>query len=70
MKKWVERERVDYCPPNPSVLSGMTEDARNFVLQRWRDLQAMWIQLHRITPADVQSTLVQSAAKIGAQAIA
>jgi len=70
MKKWVERERVDYCPPNPSVLSGMTEDARNFVLQRWRDLQAMWIQLHRITPADVQSTLVQSAAKIGAQALA
>mmetsp|Transcript_60776 Transcript_60776/g.144775 ORF Transcript_60776/g.144775 Transcript_60776/m.144775 type:complete len:617 (-) Transcript_60776:83-1933(-) len=68
MKKWVVKEKVEYC--HPKTWAGMFDDAKRWSQQRWKDLQAIWIQLHRISPADVKETLLNVSTKVGAEAMA
>lgn len=64
--KWAQREHVEMW--DPIVLQGMTEDAKKFSVQRWKDLQAIQVALNRLNPQDAMASIVKAGQTASAMA--
>eukprot|EP00747_Dinoflagellata_sp_TGD_P213109 gnl/TRDRNA2_/TRDRNA2_86107_c1_seq1.p1 gnl/TRDRNA2_/TRDRNA2_86107_c1~~gnl/TRDRNA2_/TRDRNA2_86107_c1_seq1.p1 ORF type:complete len:591 (+),score=143.34 gnl/TRDRNA2_/TRDRNA2_86107_c1_seq1:46-1773(+) len=58
-KKWSARKKVDMV--HPAVLEGIWEDALKFVIQRWKDVQAIGIAAKRLTAHDLIAKVQEKA---------
>merc|ERR1719253_175827 len=72
VKKWSRQANdMSMAARGGKVVTGIVIDVKNWVVQRGKDLQAMWIALQRFTPGDVMghiSAMSQKAAAMGAVA--
>eukprot|EP00931_Biecheleriopsis_adriatica_P104802 TRINITY_DN79426_c0_g1_i1.p1 TRINITY_DN79426_c0_g1~~TRINITY_DN79426_c0_g1_i1.p1 ORF type:complete len:615 (+),score=145.25 TRINITY_DN79426_c0_g1_i1:110-1954(+) len=64
--KHSQREGVEMY--DPKVIAGVMEDAKNFSVQRWKDLQAIQIALNRLNPQDVMQAVTKASQTAGALA--
>lgn len=64
--KWAQREKTEMW--DPAVLHGMSDDAKKFGVQRWKDVQAIQIALNRLNPQDAMASVVKASQTAGAMA--
>lgn len=68
LNKWSKRENTEFY--DPVVLQHVADDAKQFALQRWKDLQAIQVALNRLTPSEAVDSLMKASKQAGMLAAA
>eukprot|EP00930_Biecheleria_cincta_P001992 TRINITY_DN103070_c0_g1_i1.p1 TRINITY_DN103070_c0_g1~~TRINITY_DN103070_c0_g1_i1.p1 ORF type:complete len:602 (-),score=128.33 TRINITY_DN103070_c0_g1_i1:350-2155(-) len=64
--QWAQRKHTEMW--DPVVLQAMSDDAKRFAVQRWKDLQAIQVALNRLNPQDAMASVMKASQAAGAMA--
>lgn len=63
-KKWSAQTHAEVY--DPVVMQGMWDDAQKWFLQRWKDLQAIEIAVHRLSPDNAMEVIMKASKQASA----